>query len=216
MSETPFDLYREQYERWFKENDVVFAAELSALHTLVPSGKKGVEIGVGTGLFAERLNVRYGIDPSENMLEYAEKRGIEVVKGVAEQLPYSDDSFDFALFVTSLCFIANPRKALEEAFRITRNPGEVIVAFLNRESAVGKQLEHKRNSSLFYQDAHFFSVEEIENMLQSVGFVVVDAVQTLNGHGEAGYSVQQGARDGGFIVLKALKQIKKTEESGDV
>ena len=114
MTKNPFDIYPDEYENWFIKNELLFQSELLALKQVVPTNKKGIEIGVGSGLFAEKLNIKFGIDPSKKMLEFAKQRKIIVEKGVAENLPYTDNSFDFAVFVTSICFVENPEKAIKE------------------------------------------------------------------------------------------------------
>ena len=102
--QNPFNILASEYEAWFVENKILFQSELLALKQVVPVDKKGVEIGIGSGIFAEQFGIRFGIDPSEKMLEYAQKRGLDVQNGVAENLPYENESFDFALFVTAICF----------------------------------------------------------------------------------------------------------------
>ncbi len=59
------------------------------------------------------------------MLNYAKKRKLSVEKGFAENLPYPDKSFDFAAFITSICFVDNPEKALKEAHRIIKDKGDL-------------------------------------------------------------------------------------------
>ena len=56
------------------------------------------------------------------MLALAAARGIEVVEGVAEHLPFAPASFDHALVVTTICFVESPERMLAEAYRLL-NPG---------------------------------------------------------------------------------------------
>ena len=172
MTKNPFDIYPDEYENWFIKNELLFQSELLALKQVVPTNKKGIEIGVGSGLFAEKLNIKFGIDPSEKMLEFAKQRKIIVEKGVAENLPYTDNSFDFAVFVTSICFVENPEKAIKETYRILNNNGEIIIAFIDKESSLGQILEKNKNESKFYKDAKFFSVKEIVKLIETNGFLI--------------------------------------------
>lgn len=52
MNENPFDIFTNEYEKWFKENNMLFQSELLALKQVVPTDKKGLEIGIGSGIFA--------------------------------------------------------------------------------------------------------------------------------------------------------------------
>ena len=74
---SPFEKYAEQYEEWFVENRWVYEAELRAVKAMLPVGGHGVEIGVGSGRFAEPLGIKIGVEPSkrkpfENYVFYEE------------------------------------------------------------------------------------------------------------------------------------------------
>ena len=207
MRNNPFDIYTDEYENWFKENENIFKSELLALKQVVPVGKDGIEIGIGSGVFAEKLDIKFGIDPSEKMLKYARQRKLNVRKGFAENLPYPDSSFDFAVFITSICFIDNPEKALSETHRIIKNEGDLIIAFIDKESLLGKSIELKKKDSKFYRHAKFYSVSEITSMIVNNHFEITEIVQTLiklnlnilenpmKGHGK-----------GSFVVIKGKKK----------
>jgi ubiquinone/menaquinone biosynthesis C-methylase UbiE len=79
MKDSPFDIFTEEYENWFKENELIFQSELLALKQVIPVGKEGVEIGIGSGIFADKLDIKFGIDPSEKMLNYAIQRNLVII-----------------------------------------------------------------------------------------------------------------------------------------
>jgi ubiquinone/menaquinone biosynthesis C-methylase UbiE len=208
MNENPFDSFTDEYEAWFRENENLFQSELLALMQVIPFGKKGLEIGIGSGIFAEHLNIGFGIDPSENMLAIASKRGCNVVKGVAENLPFPDESFDFTAFITSLCFVDNPEKAIVEAHRILKPDGEIIIAFIDKDTAFGKFLEKGKEKSKFYKHANFFSVSEIITLLETFHFNVSSIFQTLENPGNTDIEQPiEGFGKGSFVVVKGEKQL---------
>ncbi len=210
MNENPFNLYTLEYEEWFEENAHLFESELLALKRVIPGDGRGLEIGVGSGVFAERLNIRFGIDPSENMLTLAEKRGLKVDCGYAENLPYSDCSFDFTAFITSICFIGNPLKAVSEAYRVTVDGGCVVIAFLNSESALGKKLAKNKENNKFYKHANFYSPDDIKSFLVSGGFEPQEIFQTLaNAKSDQVEEPSEGSCSGGFVVVKGIKRVIK-------
>jgi ubiquinone/menaquinone biosynthesis C-methylase UbiE len=132
---------------------------------------------------------------------------LNVVNGFAENLPFPSDSFDFATFITSICFIENPEKALNEAFRILRKDGEIIIAFIDRESRLGQILNKERESSKFYSVASFYSVSEIISMIKNNGFKTSEIFQTLTDIDT--HLIEQplkGFGKGSFVVIKAKKQ----------
>lgn len=181
MKDNPFDIFNDEYENWFKENELIFQSELLALKQVIPVGKKGIEIGIGSGIFAEKLNIKFGIDPSEKMLNYATQRNLKVKKGFAENLPYPDKSFDFAAFITSICFVDNPEKAIKEAHRIIKDKGEIIIAFIDKESLLGKSLELGKEDSKFYRHAKFYAVSALTSMIVNNHFEITDIIQTPTG-----------------------------------
>lgn len=71
MGNNIFDSLAAEYEEWIIENHILFQSELLALKKVIPDGMKGIEIGIGNGVFAGQLGIQNGIDPSEKMLEYA-------------------------------------------------------------------------------------------------------------------------------------------------
>jgi len=88
---SPFEKHVEQYEEWFEKNRWVYEAELRVVKAMIPTAGHGMEIGVGTGRFAEPLGIKIGAEPSKRMREIAQKRGIQVLDGVAEEV-FSLDS----------------------------------------------------------------------------------------------------------------------------
>jgi ubiquinone/menaquinone biosynthesis C-methylase UbiE len=104
-----------------------------------------LEIGIGTGLnlphYGDDL-VLTGIDLSPAMLARARRRAEELRRAVtlreadAETLEFSDGSFDTVVFGLCLCSIPDDRRAVEEAARVLRPGGRLLL------------LEHVRSPSL--------------------------------------------------------------------
>ncbi len=207
MTQNPFDIYTSEYEEWFKENPILFKSELLALKQAVPINKKGLEIGVGSGLFAKKLNIEFGIDPSENMLKLARQRNIKVTFGRAEELPYPDNYFDFTIFITSICFIENPLKAFQEAYRVTKQNGHLIVAFIDKESTLGQTLMATKNDSKFYKPARFYSVQEIISLMEESHYQIEQTFQTLIDLTKNEVETPiKGFGKGSFVVIQGVKK----------
>ena len=204
-----FDNYIEQYEKWFDDYYYVYQSELKAIRQLLPSEGKGLEIGVGSGIFAQPLGIKEGCDPSDTMRKKAIERGINAVYGIAENLPYPSDSFDFALMVTTICFVDDPDKSIAEVYRILKNKGKFIISFVDKDSPLGKQYLKNKNESIFYKDATFFSTLEIVDLLKKNKFKITNTVQTVFGKLDAVKQIQDPIESfgiGGFVVIKAEKQ----------
>jgi SAM-dependent methyltransferase len=176
----PFEAHTERYEAWFERHDAAYVSELLALRPFVPLTGRGLEIGVGSGRFAAPLGVQVGIDPSRAMLDHARARGIEVIVGTAEQLPFADDGFDHALVVTTLCFVDSPGAMLAQARRVLKPGGVLVMGFIDRDSDLGRHYESHREASVFYRDATFYSAGEVERLVIEAGFSVLSWAQTLS------------------------------------
>ena len=95
-----FGLNIELYEEWFVKNNNIVKSEIEAIKQLLPKSSEGIEIGVGTGIFASALGIKTGVEPSEKMRNKAIERGINTINAYAENLPISDKMYDFVLMVT--------------------------------------------------------------------------------------------------------------------
>jgi len=205
---SPFEKYAEQYEDWFVENRWVYEAELRAVKALVPEKRLGIEIGVGTGRFAQPLGIKIGIEPSGRMKEIAQKRGIQVLDGVAEELPFSNSEFDFALMVTTVCFVDDIDKSLQEAYRILSQNGFIIIGLVDRNSSIGQIYLSHQNESVFYRDATFFSVDELIEIMTQIGFRDFDFRQTIFqalSETTENEPVKHGYGEGSFVVIRGAK-----------
>ncbi len=204
----PFDENRDLYEQWFIRNDAVYKSELKAIEHFIPKQDKGIEIGIGSGLFAKPLGIKDGVDPSERMTELAKRRGLNVVNAIAEELPIPDSSYNFALMVTTICFVDNPVIAIREVNRILMTDGHFILAFVDKESIVGKEYLKMKEESIFYRDAVFFSTDELLSLLSETGFKDIEIVQTIFGSLEDVNKIQNfktGYGKGSFVVISAKK-----------
>lgn len=201
-----FNQCAEQYDQWFDEHAVIFHSELKALKQCVPKIGLGLEIGVGTGRFAVELGAHHGIEPAPAMRAMALSRGIHALNGTAESLPYQDNYFDFALLITTLCFISDPEKAFQEVHRVLKPHGTIIIGMIDRDSNLGQSYEKNKQNNPFYRYARFFSVNEVSELLHRTGFRVTNIVQTLFSplkEIQVIEPVKKGHGRGSFVVISA-------------
>jgi|ADurb_Met_03_Slu_FD_contig_31_1342581_length_1267_multi_3_in_0_out_0_1 ubiquinone/menaquinone biosynthesis C-methylase UbiE len=205
-----FDKRAKDYDAWFDEHPAIYLSELEALRRVASKG--GLEIGVGTGRFALPLGTAVGLDPSRPMLQIARGKGLEVVRGIAEKLPFRDGSFAQVLMVTTLCFISDPLRAIAEARRVTHAGGRLVIGMLDDGSAVGHGYLERVKGSSFYQDARFLSADNVLGMLKEADWSPSAVFQTifrdpsemiaqdfaLPGHGK-----------GAFVVISAINNCQE-------
>jgi ubiquinone/menaquinone biosynthesis C-methylase UbiE len=207
----PFDNYPDEYDHWFVINKHAFKSELMAVKKALPPRGRGIEIGVGSGIFAEPLGITEGIEPSRAMREKAKQRNIKAIDAVAENLPYHDKSIDFVLMITTICFVDDICRSFDEVHRILTDTGRFIIGFVDKNSPIGKEyLEHKEES-LFYKDAVFYGTEDLYKILNDSGFAIGNTYQTVFGEIDRITKVQdilEGYGQGSFIVINAKKEVR--------
>lgn len=156
MSWEAFEGVAEEYDKWYEKNKDVYLKELECVGMSV-KGKRLLDVGSGTGAFC--LKGTIALDPSLDMIRIAKKKGCEAIRAVAEMMPFRSKAFDTAYFVTSLCFVKNRDKALEEAMRVSKN---VVACILVKDSELVKKYEEKgKMGHKIYRHAKFMRPEEL-------------------------------------------------------
>ena len=105
---------------------------------LIPAARGQVlEIGVGSALNLDYYNAASissltGVDPSQQLLAYAEKRTdrvtfpVNLITASAESLPIPERSIDTIVVTFSLCTIPDVAAALEEMRRVLKPTGRLL------------------------------------------------------------------------------------------
>lgn len=202
-----YDNHAGEYDRWFDKHPVWFQSELKTLNKVVPKdkSKSGLEIGIGTGRFAEVLGITRGLDPSKAMADMAEKRGIPTEIATAEDMAFKSNTFDYAVMITVDCFLQDISRAFRETARILKPKGQFIIGMIDKDSPLGQRYQQNKEDNLFYRYAQFHSVGEITKHLKAAGFATSEYWQTLLTASEKEpEEPQEGYGEGGFVVIKAV------------
>jgi ubiquinone/menaquinone biosynthesis C-methylase UbiE len=151
-----------------------------------------LEVGFGPGVAVEELLRRVtagrvaGVDFSETMVSEAGRRNAEAIRagradlryGEAEELPFSDASFDKAFSIHSIYFWSQPLTALKELHRVLKPGGLLVITMLPKDrwppNAPGSALEFGTPECTPY------FATEVERLMLEAGFTMtrVDADQT--------------------------------------
>lgn len=198
-----FDQYTKEYDSWYDKNQDIYDLEIKAIKKIMPDMTNTLEVGVGTGRFASRLGIKYGVEPSFEMGLVAKSRGVNVIQARGDNLPFRDKEFDHIILVTVICFVKDIPCFLLELKRALKDNGDIVLAFIDKSAPLGKKYEEKKADHRFYKYATFYNTGEILNFLDSAGFKAVDFAQTI--FEDKDQDIKKGYGEGAFVVIKFQK-----------
>lgn len=139
-----FDIHSSRlYENWYQSpmgsRMESFFERLLTEYLKPEKQERVIDIGCGAGnhlIYANKIGLSVtGIDASPYMINLARDRlgnRSELKKAYAENIPFEDNEFDFALLINTLEFLDNPLQALREAGRVANR--KVFIIVFNRFS----------------------------------------------------------------------------------
>lgn len=156
-------------------------------------GERVLDVGCGTGIVARQVVSRLrdnsavtGLDLSQNMLAIAQaaasREGVTVDwrEGSAEQLPFTDSSFEVVLSQFALMFFADKHAALAEMRRVVSEDGRVFVSvwqglhvhpfYQTLHSVIQKRLGVSALQDIF----SLGNADEVQELAHAAGFTRVE------------------------------------------
>jgi SAM-dependent methyltransferase len=135
---TPIDRHSAStLKRWGFNYGVL--KQVRAVLSRVPGPGRALDVGCATGAFLAALR-RWGwrvqgVEINPQVAAYARKQaGFEVFVGDLVEAAYPADTFDLVTFWDVLEHLPNPHQALQEAARITRPAGSLVLSLPSPES----------------------------------------------------------------------------------
>ncbi len=178
-----FDRSAGGYDDWYREakGRQVLEAERSLVNRMIPGEGIGLEIGAGTGIFAESLtkddHIVICLDLSIGMLTKAKQRGLPCVLGSAEFLPIRMGILGFSYMITVLEFLPIPVRAFTEAAKISSS---LVVLFVNKDSSWGRLYsEMASHGDQIFRYANFYSLEDVIEISRASMLTFVESYGTL-------------------------------------
>jgi len=160
-------------------------------------GIKVLDIGLGLGFPSIEIAMRlgnsskvYGLDPWKAGIERAKQKmrmfglsNIELIEGLAEQMPFVDRLFDLIVSNNGINNVQNIEKTIEECNRVAKAGARFIFAFNTDQTFIEfynvyRQVLNENNLGKYNDkiSEHIYSkrkpVSEIENYLKYSGFKI--------------------------------------------
>jgi ubiquinone/menaquinone biosynthesis C-methylase UbiE len=144
-----------------------------------------LEIGAGTGANFRHYKsgaVVTAIEPDPYMLQRAKERAagasatIELHQVAAEELPFADESFDFAISTLVLCSVTEPPKVLSEIRRVLKRGGELrLYEHVRYKNPVGALSQDIISPAWQWFGAGCHPNRDTERFVREAGFEVISA-----------------------------------------
>lgn len=156
-------------------------------------GAKILEVGSNMGqytiLFAKKGFSMVGIDISDKAVEVAKNNArmlgfndIEYHPMDVEDLNlFKDETFDGAVSFSTLRYVPNLKKSLDEIFRVTKKNGTVVLDFPNKHCPWFRLLKNKFGVENHIYD-HFYSEKELKGLFEETGFQNIETKKIMFTH----------------------------------
>jgi ubiquinone/menaquinone biosynthesis C-methylase UbiE len=143
-------------------------------------GRTVLDVACGDGAYSISACKRgarvFGVDPSREMLEAARQRAADCKHNLpwcvasAEELPFGSERFDVVIAATALCFVKNPQRSIQEAARVLRPGGSLIIGELGRYSlwAISRKARGWLGSAT-WSGVHFWTLLSIRKLIEQSG-----------------------------------------------
>lgn len=169
-------------QRWQRYVDATLDATLKGLS--LRGDESLLDVPSGTGKLVGRLLSKWpslritGVDLSPRMLKQARAKSfadqVKWVQADVSRLPFSNETFDYALCANSFHYFTSPQKSLKEISRVLRPDGTLILVDWCDDYLTCKvcSLWLRWTDPAFYKT---YSLRRCRRLLEEAGFDVVSA-----------------------------------------
>ena len=203
-----YDAYSQTYDNLDGNKIVVETLGIDQLRTKMFERVEGdvLELAVGTGLNLpyyfdkkegrRRVKSLTAIDLSSGMLKKAEEKFREIERDSAdnnnvkfelanvESLPYKDETFDYVVDTFSMCVFEKPDVALQEAKRVLKKGGKLLLFEHSRAKAntVLSAYQHATSGMVKRMAKGCDWSQDVEKIVREAGFTkVVGTIEQVGG-----------------------------------
>jgi SAM-dependent methyltransferase len=224
-----YDNLANQYERNRRINEAVLKELLAT--SRIDGSSRVLDVGCGTGNYilaiAERVGCQcWGIEPSDNMLAAARRRGpgqVTLLKGSAEEMMFPDSFFDFIFSVDVIHHVADRKAHFVRAHAQLVNGGLLCIVTDSAEIIRTREpLSRYFPETVEAEFRRYPPVQQLKEELRQSGFTRVTETTTelpylvtdLQAYAERAFSSLHLISDDAFD--RGLARMKEALASGPV
>lgn len=234
MENKSFDSYAETYDSWFLENKNVLYSEVKLVAHFLKNAGRTLSVGCGSGLFETilekefNISIKEGIEPSSDMANIAQKRGMDVKVIGAEDFSTEPEIYDTILYNGCPCYISNLEKSLANSYNSLKKGGKIILIDVPKESSYGLLYNLAKATGSWdnpllkgvyppnpypielAKQANWRTTKEKVEVLEKAGFSSFEFAQTLTKHPIYSNNVieepKEGYDCGDYVAICAYKK----------
>jgi ubiquinone/menaquinone biosynthesis C-methylase UbiE len=217
-----YEKRKEKYDDEFIYGRYQINEELETIMKELKPGAKVLDIGSGTGHLAHFFYKNgfevIGLEPSENMLNYARKNfpEIQFVEGISSTLPFEDNSFDLIISIEVMRYLHpdDVLKTYKEALRVLKKDGYFFATHVNTFSSDFYYFFYhlkgliKKAGNKMYHNCYFTTAEKEAQKLKNSGFSSAYGLGRMFGSIRIGYKFGKAA---GKAWAKLLEKISEKQ-----
>ena len=169
-----YDLIGQNYNETRKADAFIVSRILDLLDC--EKSDKYLDVGCGTGNYTIEISKNdfeiVGIEPSEKMLSEAKTKNQKInwVQGVAENIPFENESFDAVMATLTIHHWQNLEKGFSEIFRVLKKGGTFLIFTSTSEQMKNYWLNHYFPEMMKKSISQMPSFNFIKENIEKVGF----------------------------------------------
>lgn len=186
-----FNHIANQYDQYY-DREFGYKVDIAEKRTIkkylqqIPE-REGLEIGCGTGhwtmFYSDHGFQITGIDLAMNMLQKAIEKnipGATFTQMDATNLLFGNESVKNIFSITTSEFVNDKQKFFDEAYRVLKRGGYLLMGELNANSKLGKD----REQDPIFKDADFYTPETFQSYLNRFGHPEIKGCALISEHWE--------------------------------
>jgi 2-polyprenyl-3-methyl-5-hydroxy-6-metoxy-1,4-benzoquinol methylase len=153
-----------------------------------------LDVGCATGDFLEYTSKKgwnvTGIEPSKYACQIVEERGLNVHQGTLEDYSNADESFDVITMWNVIEHLADPRGALQSAYKLLRPKGLLVITTPNIDSWDARIFGNYWIGYELPRHYFVFSLKTLSEMISHENFTIVQTKCVFGSHAATMSSVR--------------------------
>lgn len=197
------NFYSNEYKRTTYFSPITVSRYEHLLDTLEPYRKTNriLDVGAGCGFLLEVARKKgwevYGTEYTEDVIRQCKDKGIDMRMGSLQDVGFEPETFDVIVCIEVIEHLVDPKKTVEEMYRLLRPGGCVYLTTPNFNALLRYRLKSKYNIISFPLHLTYFTPRTIRQLFTDKGFSPLSIKTT--GYSRTRLRTSQGKSNQDFV-----------------